>query len=177
MGRSAKAFVERSVSLPKWHPALRLSVGIHNLERCGSAPPWWGQWWGQTDLSGIKPKAKLFTASHYEAAADYHPVKFARFLRAVVSRRCGSASEGGAMSDQFPIFEVLLKRRGRRWSWSVSTTEGALVVMGSRSSRWAASYEANRALFLLLSAPYRLRRNDPDLREAIRIRRSRENQS
>ena len=81
------------------------------------------------------------------------------------------------MSDQFSIFKVFLKRRGRRWAWSVSTTEGAVVMTGSQSSRSAASYEANRALFLLLlSAPYRLRRNGPDLREAIRIRQSREDQ-
>jgi hypothetical protein len=62
------------------------------------------------------------------------------------------------MSDPCPVFEVVLKRRGRGWSWDVCTTEGALVMTGSRRSRSAASYEANRALFLLLSsAPYRSR--------------------
>jgi hypothetical protein len=88
-----------------------------------------------------------------------------------------SESGVGGMSDQFPIFEVLLKKRRRRWTWSICTTEGADVMMGSQASRSAASYEANRAFFLLLlSAPYRLRRNAPDMREAIRIKRSRESQ-
>ena len=61
-----------------------------------------------------------------------------------------------AMSDQFPVFEVVLKRRGRTWSWRVCTTEGDVVMLGSESSRAAAKYKADRALFLLLmSAPYR----------------------
>jgi len=60
------------------------------------------------------------------------------------------------MSDQFPVFEVVLKRRGRTWSWRVCTTEGDVVMLGSESSRAAAKYKADRALFqLLLSAPYR----------------------
>jgi hypothetical protein len=38
----------------------------------------------------------------------------------------------------------------------VCTTEGAVVMQGSESSRPAAKYKAYRALFLLLlSAPYR----------------------
>lgn len=62
------------------------------------------------------------------------------------------------MSDRFPIFDVVLERRRRRWVWSVRTTEGMMVITGSRSSRSAARYEAHRALFLmLLSAPYRSR--------------------
>jgi hypothetical protein len=60
------------------------------------------------------------------------------------------------MSDRFPVFEIFVERRGRRWLWSVCRTEGGLVMTGSRNSRCAASYEANRALFLLLlTAPYR----------------------
>ena len=59
-------------------------------------------------------------------------------------------------SDQFQIFEVVLKKRRRKWLWRVSTTDGDAVIMGSESSRPAAKYHANRALFLLLlSAPYR----------------------
>jgi hypothetical protein len=59
--------------------------------------------------------------------------------------------------DQFVIFELALKKRGRIWRWSVCTTEGATVMVGSESSRPAAKYQAERALFvLLLSAPYRL---------------------
>ncbi len=62
------------------------------------------------------------------------------------------------MSDRLPFFEVFIKQRRRRWSWSVCTKEGTLVMTGSRISRSAASYDANRALFLLLlSAPYRSR--------------------
>jgi hypothetical protein len=58
--------------------------------------------------------------------------------------------------DQLPVFELALKKRGRRWRWSVCTAEGDVVMMGSESSRPAAKYKADRALFLLLeSAPYR----------------------
>jgi hypothetical protein len=68
----------------------------------------------------------------------------------------GDCAKGAdAMSDRFPVFEIFLRPRGRRWFWEVCTTEGALVMTGSRNSRSAASYEANRALFLLLlSAPH-----------------------
>jgi len=59
-------------------------------------------------------------------------------------------------SDQFQIFEVVLKKRRRKWLWRVSTTDGYALIEGSESSRPAAKYNANRALFLLLlSAPYR----------------------
>src|ERR1700730_3724071 len=58
--------------------------------------------------------------------------------------------------DQFPLFEVVVKKRGRGWRWHVCTSEGAVVMQGSESSRPAANYKADRALFLLLlSAPYR----------------------
>src|SRR5258707_10795613 len=61
-----------------------------------------------------------------------------------------------AMPDQFPIFEKVLKKRSRTWRWRVCTTEGDVVIQGSESSRPAAKYKADRALFLLLlSAPYR----------------------
>jgi hypothetical protein len=57
--------------------------------------------------------------------------------------------------DQFPVFELVLKKRGRIWRWSVCMSEGAVVMKGSDSSRPAAKYKAARALFqLLLSAPY-----------------------
>jgi hypothetical protein len=66
--------------------------------------------------------------------------------------------EAGAMSDRFQLFEVLVKQRGRRWWWSVWTTDGALIMDGSTSNRLGARYEAHRALFLLLqSAPYQSR--------------------
>jgi hypothetical protein len=58
--------------------------------------------------------------------------------------------------DQFPVFEVVLKKRGRTWRWCVCTTEGDVVMQGSQRSRPTAKYKAHRALFmLLLSAPYR----------------------
>jgi hypothetical protein len=64
--------------------------------------------------------------------------------------------------DQFSVFDLVLKKRGRTWQWSVCTSEGAAVMVGSQSSRPAAKYQADRAL--LLSAPYqsiRLRRAIP----------------
>src|SRR5229473_3342753 len=54
------------------------------------------------------------------------------------------------MPDQFPIFEVILKKRGRAWRWCVCTTEGQIVMQGSERRRPAAKYKADRALFLLL---------------------------
>jgi len=58
-------------------------------------------------------------------------------------------------SHQLPVFEALLKKRGRVWRWSVCTAEGQVVMQGVESHRTAARYQANRALFLtLLCAPY-----------------------
>jgi hypothetical protein len=57
--------------------------------------------------------------------------------------------------DQFSVFDLVLNKRGRTWRWSVCTSEGAAVMVGSESSRPAAKYQADRALFLLLlSASY-----------------------
>jgi hypothetical protein len=72
-------------------------------------------------------------------------------------RELGSAT---VTTDQFQIFEVVLKKLRRKWLWSVSATDGNALIEGSESSRPAAKYNANRALFLLLlSAPYRSIRN------------------
>jgi hypothetical protein len=61
--------------------------------------------------------------------------------------------------DQLPVFELALRKRGRRWGWCVCTTDGAVVTQGSEGRRPAAKYKADRALFLLLlSAPYRANR-------------------
>ena len=66
--------------------------------------------------------------------------------------------EAFAMPVRFPIFEVSLKKRGRKWRWCVYTIEGTALMQGSEGDRTAARYKADRALFLLLlSAPYRLR--------------------
>jgi hypothetical protein len=56
---------------------------------------------------------------------------------------------------RLPVFEALLKKRGRLWRWSVCTLEGRVVMQGAESRRTYARYKANRALFLmLLCAPY-----------------------
>lgn len=68
--------------------------------------------------------------------------------------RC--ASYYSAMPYRYPVFDVVLKARRRTWVWSVCTPEGDVVMQGSDTSRRAAKYKADRALFLLLlSAPYR----------------------
>jgi hypothetical protein len=59
------------------------------------------------------------------------------------------------MPDQFRIFERHLKKRGRLWRWRLCTTGGTVVMHGTETSRIAAKYKADRALFLLLlCAPY-----------------------
>src|SRR5438105_3364185 len=63
-----------------------------------------------------------------------------------------------AMPDRFQTFEVILRKRGRKWRWYICTTEGMVIMQGSEGNRTAAKYQADRALFLLLlTAPYRLR--------------------
>jgi hypothetical protein len=54
--------------------------------------------------------------------------------------------------DQFLVFDMTVRRRGRAWRWFVSTSEGKTLMSGSDRSRSAAAYQASRALFLLLSA-------------------------
>jgi hypothetical protein len=54
--------------------------------------------------------------------------------------------------DHYSIFESRVSRRGKIWKWSVCTDEGDLVMRGFEDTRAAASYQANRALFLLLSS-------------------------
>jgi hypothetical protein len=61
------------------------------------------------------------------------------------------------MPTRFFIYDLTLKKRGRRWMWTV-TTENRVILFGLEHSRAAASYKANSALLLLLlSAPYRSR--------------------
>lgn len=57
--------------------------------------------------------------------------------------------------EQFAVFDVVLKKRGRAWRWCVCTTEQAVIMQGLESYRRAAKYKANRALFLLLCATHR----------------------
>jgi hypothetical protein len=62
-------------------------------------------------------------------------------------------------AHEFQIFETVLKKRGRAWTWRVCTIEGDIVMRGLEGTRHAAQYNANRALFLLLlTSPYRLKR-------------------
>jgi hypothetical protein len=56
-------------------------------------------------------------------------------------------NERSQMPDQFPVFERLLKKRGRVWRWCLCTTEGKVVMHGTESNRTAAKYKADRALF------------------------------
>ena len=70
----------------------------------------------------------------------------------------GNDRGGGMMAgqDQFPVFDVIVTRRGEAWHWRVCTAGGEVVMQGSERSRRAAQYKADRALFLqLLWAPYR----------------------
>jgi hypothetical protein len=61
-----------------------------------------------------------------------------------------------AKPDRLPVFDATVRRRGRGWRWFVSTVEAEIVMSGSESRRSAAKYQANKAIFLLLSAaPYR----------------------
>jgi hypothetical protein len=64
------------------------------------------------------------------------------------------------MTDRFPTFEIVLKKRRRKWAWCVRTTEGMAIMQGCEANRAAAKYQADRALFLLLlTAPYQWRRS------------------
>ena len=76
----------------------------------------------------------------------------------------GNDRGGGTMAgqDQFPVFDVIVTRRGEAWHWRVCTAGGVVVMQGAERSRPAAQYKADRALFLqLLWAPYRLTRRHP----------------
>ena len=74
------------------------------------------------------------------------------------------------MPHRLPVFEALLKKRGRVWRWSVCTEEGQVVMHGAESRRVCDRYKANRALFLmLLCAPYAyVHRRDGDRRAGSR---------
>ena len=52
------------------------------------------------------------------------------------------------------MFEVTLRKRGRtRWEWRVCDSTGREIMQGWETSRSAARYKGERALFLLLLAP------------------------
>ncbi len=98
--------------------------------------------------------AKLKVATNVidlvDLSLDLRRILLNLFLRYLLQRN------RDRVPDQFPVFEEVLKKRGRTWQWRVCTTEGVVVMQGSESSRPAAKYKADRALFLLLmSASYR----------------------
>jgi hypothetical protein len=75
-----------------------------------------------------------------------------RSFDTLLAGKCDKATT--EMLDNFPVFEVVLNKRGRAWKWHVRTTAGDILMWGSGVTRPAASYSAYRALFLLLqSAP------------------------
>ena len=54
------------------------------------------------------------------------------------------------------MFEVVLTKRGRsRWEWRVLNLSAKTVMGGWETSRPAAKYRGERALFLLLCHPKR----------------------
>ncbi len=64
------------------------------------------------------------------------------------------------------MFEVTLRKRGRtRWEWRVFDGTGREIMRGWETSRPAARYKGERALFLLLLAPLRVRA--PELKTAV----------
>ena len=78
------------------------------------------------------------------------------------------------LPHQFPVFETLLNKRGRSWSWSICTAEGRVVMVGAGRNRSAARYNANRALFqMLLCAPYYSHPGNGDSSASSRSDRSR----
>ena len=63
--------------------------------------------------------------------------------------------------DQFEVYDVIVRKRGRGWRWCLCSAEGKFVMLGSECTRMAARYAANRSLFLLLlSSSYRTRQRD-----------------
>lgn len=54
------------------------------------------------------------------------------------------------VGGRFAEFEIVLKKRGRRWRWCVSTLAGEAIMQCSETRRPEARYKAYRALFLLL---------------------------
>jgi hypothetical protein len=52
------------------------------------------------------------------------------------------------------VWEVLItERRPTKWEWRVRDRYGTTIMGGFESTRPAAKYKGNRALFLLLSTP------------------------
>jgi hypothetical protein len=54
------------------------------------------------------------------------------------------------MPYRLPLFEFRVQTRRRGCRWYLFTGEGRVVMQGSEATRAAASYQAARALFLML---------------------------
>lgn len=55
-------------------------------------------------------------------------------------------------TDDLPSFDIHLRQKRHRWKWLVVTSDDRPMMHGHAASRAAASYAANRALFLLLAS-------------------------
>jgi len=120
---------------------MRASLHGTNVRRAGARQ-------GHKSYSGIADLVEFFVS----LAVNFEPATRWKDTHMELRRPI----ETIAMPDQFPVFEVILKKRGRAWRWCVRTTEGQVVMQGSERRRHAAKYRADRALFLLLLwAPYR----------------------
>lgn len=64
------------------------------------------------------------------------------------------------MPDHLPLFEINLRQRRRTFRWYLCTSNGRLLMQGSETSRAAARYRANRALFLMFLASALCKRAD-----------------
>lgn len=55
------------------------------------------------------------------------------------------------------MFEVMIIKRGAmKWEWQVCDRDGNTIMHGWETTRRAAKYNGDRALFLLLSCGWRL---------------------
>lgn len=59
---------------------------------------------------------------------------------------------GDGVEPGLPTFDIQVRRKRSRWIWQVCAQDGRPIMHGLEAARAKASYKANRALFLLLSA-------------------------
>lgn len=64
----------------------------------------------------------------------------------------GRRNWGNRFELELPTFDIQLRRKRSGWVWLVCTEDGRQMMRGSEATRATAAYNANRALFLLLSA-------------------------
>jgi hypothetical protein len=72
-----------------------------------------------------------------------NPTDASEFVRILMMRNCWRAVRA--------VLEVLItKRRPTKWEWGVCDRYGTTIIGGFESTRPAAKYRGNRALFLFL---------------------------